>query len=207
MTIATAPASVRPRPSARAALREATAQVHLRMHGLAPFAAIAAGRLARTGYAQLLRSLFQFHSAIAAAADRAGWSAVSTSGKKLELLEADLDHLGIAPFPPTLMLRAVSPEARLGAIYVAEGSMIGGKIIAGQLDYLLGGSTDGRGFFAGRGKADSLAWQRLIQVIEARLSEPSALDRAVAGAVAAFDLCEACVRQRRSSAGRHEFSP
>ena len=184
--------------SARAALRDATAEVHLRMHGLAPFAAIAAGRLTRTGYAQLLRSLFQFHSAIAVAAERSGQSALSSSAKRIELLVADLDHLRVGVPPAIPELRPASADAALGAIYVAEGSMIGGRILASQLPYLLGAGLEGRRFFSGRGPEDSAAWQRLVETIDQRLAHPASLAAATDGAIAAFDLCARCVRRPAS---------
>lgn len=166
------------------------------MHALAPFAAIEAGQLTRTGYGQLLCSLFQFHFAIAVAAERFGWSAFSSSGKRLELLITDLDDLGVAP-PESHrpVLRSRSPEEALGAIYVAEGSMIGGKLIAAQLDPLFGSEIGGRRFFTGRGQGDSIAWRRLIVLIEDRLAPAATLASAIAGALEAFDLFEALVRQ------------
>jgi heme oxygenase len=179
--------------SAREALRDATAETHLRMHGLAPFTAIAEERLTRTRYARLLQALFVFHSAVAVAAQRSGWSSVSSSTEKLDLIASDLSRL--SAFAPDWISdwRPGCPESVLGAIYVAEGSMMGGKLIARQLDYLLGARDEGRRFFIGRGHADSLTWRQLLAVLECKLADPRALDSATAGALAAFDLFETCV--------------
>lgn len=178
---------------ARAALRDVTADIHLAMQDLAPFPAIAQERLTRTRYSRLLQALFVFHSAVAVAARRSGWSSVSNSTEKLDLIVSDLSRLGA--FAPGWISdwRPGCPQSVLGAIYVAEGSMMGGKLIARQLDYLLGDSDEGRRFFIGRGQPDSFKWRRLLAVLEAGLAEPRALDSATAGALAAFDLFETCV--------------
>ena len=181
-------------------LRQATGETHLRMHGLWPFVAIDRRKLMPVGYACLLRSLFLFHSAIAIAADRAGWGKVSSSARRLELLIADLDHLCVA-MPPTIPEWSLGgPDPMLGAIYVAEGSMLGGKLIAPKLDYLLGAGDDGRRFFIGRPDGDSLQWRKIVGVVEEILTGERARQQAIDGALAAFDLFEVCVTRPASLA-------
>jgi len=163
------------------------------MQRLAPFTAISEERLTRTRYARLLQALFVFHSAVAVAARRTGWSAVSSSTEKLDLIVSDLSQLGA--FAPGWISdwRPGCRQSVLGAIYAAESPMMGGKLIARQLDYLLGDCDEGRRFFIGLGHSDSLKWRRLLAVLEIGLDEPRALDSATAGALAAFDLFETCV--------------
>ena len=181
-------------------LRQATGETHLRMHRLWPFVAIDDRKLMPVGYACLLRSLFLFYSAISIAADRAGWGKVSSSARRLELLAADLDYLCVA-IPPTIPEWSLGgPESTLGAIYVGEGSMLGGKLIARKLDYLLGAGDDGRRFFIGHPDTDSLQWRKVVGVVEETLAGECARRQAIEGALAAFDLFQACVTRPASLA-------
>ena len=49
---------------ARALLRDATAEIHARLHAVPAFEALAAGRLSLAGYAGLLHRLLGFHAAV-----------------------------------------------------------------------------------------------------------------------------------------------
>lgn len=174
-------------------LGDATAQSRLRMEGLAPFTAIALGRLTRTRYVRLLQAQFLFHSALAVAARRSGWSSVCGSAEKLDLIVSDLSRLGA--FAPDWISdwRLGCPQSVLGAISVAQNATTGGTLIARQLDYLFGDSDEGRRFFISRGQGDSLIWRHLLEVLEYKLVDRRALVSVTAGAHAAFDLFETCL--------------
>jgi heme oxygenase len=178
--------------SVRAALRSATNAIHQRMHGLEPFAAIADGTLSVEHYPRLLQSLLLFHSTIGAAADRHGLSHLSCAAARTELLRSDLRHLGGGMRPSLITWLPGSALETLGALYVAEGSMMGGPVIGRQLDYLFGDSLDARQFFLGA--HDGWAgWRALITDLENQCATPAALDQAVRGALSAFTLFEQCV--------------
>jgi len=178
--------------SARTALRQATDASHQRMHGLAPFAQIAAGTLPMKQYRQLLQSLFLFHAAVGQTARRGGWSLLSSSGQRLGMLRSDLAFLGAAAPEPDFSWQAGPREAALGALYAAEGSMMGGRVIARQLDYAFGSSQDGRRFFMGD-KGDRANWLRLIGVLESTCQTSRELNAAIVGASRTFDWFERCI--------------
>lgn len=149
--------------------------------------------MTRTRYSRLLKALFVFHSAVAVAAYRCGWSSVSSSSGQLDLIVSDLSRLGA--FAPHWISdwRPGCRQSVLGAIYVAEGSIVGGQRIGPQLDYLLGESHEGRRFFSSRGHSNSLDRRRLMGVLDRALADPQAFDAATAGALAAFDLLDTCL--------------
>jgi heme oxygenase len=179
-------------PSARERLRRATDAAHQRLHSLEVFAAIADGTLTVDGYRGLLQSLFLFHSTVGAGAADYGWSALSSAPRRRALLQRDLRFFGLAGPSVTAAWLPRSPHATLGALYAAEGSIFGGRVIAGQLDFLLGSSLDGRRFFVGF-DGDGQRWGELLAVIETQCATKAALDQAIEGALFAFDLFEQCV--------------
>lgn len=178
--------------SARAALRGATDASHQKMHGILPFVQIAAGTLPISQYCFLLQSLFRFHSAVGREARRSGWTRLSSAEQRLALLRSDLSFLGEAVPDPVDDWQVGTGEAILGALYAAEGSMFGGRVIAGQLDYIFETKAEGRRFFIGD-KCDRGNWIRLLEVLEERCDDPSALCDAKSGALRTFDLFEQLV--------------
>ena len=192
MTLRQASVRISEDTSVRAALRRSSDASHQRMHGLKPFALIAAGSLPMSGYRSLLSSLFIFHSAVRAEAHIAGWSQLSSAGRRLDLLRGDLIFLGGKVPSRKCVWQAGPREAALGALYAAEGSMLGGRVISRLLDYAFGTGRDGRQFFIGD-QCDGRNWAKLIQVLEARCARADALDAAIAGALRTFDLFEECI--------------
>jgi heme oxygenase len=189
---AAAPAAA---PDARALLRAATEAAHERAHRLAAFRAIKEGTLDRSAYAALLGRLFRFHSALAAAAAEAGLGAIGTAPSRLALLLSDLAFLEApAPAPARWRDRPAGRLGMFGALYVAQGSTLGGRIVARRLDYLLGPGEDGRRFLAAT-PADALGWRRLLGVLEREGRSPAAREAMAAGAVAAFALFERCMAE------------
>jgi heme oxygenase len=168
-------------------LRQATEEVHQRLHEAAPFAAIARQELAKDAYADLLRKIAAFHFAVSPALD--------LDGARPRLLARDLQALG-APAPLPADWHAPQGEnARLGCAYVVQGSGLGGKVIYRQLDYLFGASAEGRRFFAGY-PTDGARWRSLCDRIERAGEELEALDSMIAGALQAFSFFERLVAPR-----------
>jgi heme oxygenase len=165
----------------------------MRMHGLKPFNAILEARLPLEEYQRLLQALFLYHSAIAAAAAQFGLSDLSSATRRLALLEADMRSIGATALKRAVEWKPLAAEEVLGALYAAEGSMLGGRVIAGQLDYLFGSSPQGRRFFLGS-RDDGADWRMLLAALELRCTAPHHLRRAAAGALQSFQLFEYCVR-------------
>lgn len=183
------------RHGARASLRASTSGVHGRLHEARPFADLAEGRLDRHGYADLLTRLHAFHCAVdpavASARQVLGLAEPPTDGARVARLEADLAHLGTTPYRRIAMPAWEADEA-VGCLYVVEGSMLGGKLIHRQLDYLFEANEAGRSFFAG-GSGDGRRWRELCDRIETHGSAAARLDRMTRGAASAFALFEACL--------------
>jgi heme oxygenase len=179
-------------PSVRAALRSATHDTHQRMHGLAPFEAILNGTMTAQNYPRILHSLLQFHSAIGAAAVRHGWSHLSGAAERTDLLLHDLRRSGGGPRRPAVTWQPRSPLETLGALYAAEGSTMGGRVIGRQLDYLFGRSLDARRFFSGT-PGDAARWHALVAALEEHCATTAQLSEATCGALSAFRLFEHCI--------------
>lgn len=165
------------------------------MHALAQFRGIEGGRLALRDYARLLQALFVYHASVAAAACAQGLAHLSSSARRLELLRLDLAHVGTEDPAHRAEPESRSPAALHGFLYVAEGSMLGGRVIARQLDYLLGSGADGRRFFAGSDE-DRQSWPRLLAALRQACRGPADLDDMIRGAEESFGLFERCVEAR-----------
>ena len=180
------------RAPVRAALRRSTLAAHERMHSFEPFQSIAEGRLTLDRYLPLVQSLLLFHSAIGAAVAHSGWASISSAQVRRALLDDDLRALGGVALQQSVHWRPRSSEEALGALYAAEGSMLGGRVIARQLNFLFGSAERGRRFFIGS-PSDSANWRKLLAVLEERCTAARALDRAIGGALVGFQLFEECL--------------
>jgi len=168
-------------------LRAATADIHARLHLHTGFAAIQHGTIDLADYRALLVRLYGFHvsfeAAMGMANDRSAW------------LKDDLAAVGIGSATMAIIPRCsalcafATPARRLGALYVVEGSTLGGRHLARHLDSLLGvGGNAGRRFFLGRGGDTNAAWNAFLAQLS---SVPSAVaDRGeiVAAAVGTFAI-------------------
>jgi heme oxygenase len=152
------------RPGLRDTLRAATHASHERLHGHQGLAAVATGQISRAGYCSLLRRLLGLYAplelALGLPPERSLW------------LQSDLDSLeacsaGPVPLCPYLP-RVDNLAQRLGARYVIEGAALGGQLLAGRLDSVLGhGEPAGRRFFIGRGTASGSAWRSFLAELAA----------------------------------------
>lgn len=151
---------------ARAGLRQATVDLHARLHGLAPFAGLVEGRSTLAEYRQLLLRLHGFHAPFEAALAAA---AVPLPCSRAELLRQDLLALGLTPAElaqaPQQAFAWVgrSPTWLLGARYVSEGSTLGGRVLAQHAGALLQGREAGRRFLLGNGPE---GWRAVCAAIE-----------------------------------------
>ena len=175
-------------PALRDVLRAATQDVHDRLHRHAGFAAIQDATIGRAEYRRLIGRLYGFYLPFEAAAsispDRSTWL-----GHDLEALGRGrpLYALPRCPHIP----RLDSAHSRLGALYVVEGSALGGRELARNLDRLLGKDVaQGRRFFIGRGQKTGEAWRGYLAQLAAASSDPSARAEIINGAVETFAAFE-----------------
>ncbi len=169
--------------------------MHERLHHVPAFQALAEGRLDRAGYAALLRRLLGFHAsieaALAAAPPLAAYGIDLAERRRAPLLRADLAHLGAPVEAPLAPVPAFATAAHaLGALYVTEGSTLGGRHLARGLDHLLP-AGEGRGFLLGHGARHGAMWQACCAAIEACGAEPGGLAGMEAGAGETFAAFEA----------------
>ncbi|MEH3144457.1 MAG: biliverdin-producing heme oxygenase [Methylobacterium frigidaeris] len=157
----------------------------------------------RTGYRSLLERFFGFHAvfepAVAAAlAD----DALFEPRRKLERLSDDLRFHGLAPAaiaalprPRRCWLPATRPEA-LGALYVTEGSTLGGQLIARHVERRLGLDGAGSRYHRSYGKAVGAMWTEFRRHLDGAVAaDPDCAGAIVAGANRTFSdlrawLCE-----------------
>ena len=147
------------RPSVRNLLRTATAAAHERLHAHPGFSAAAAGMIGQDDYQRLLSRLLGFHRPFEgltrAVADRGQVDLDLDARARSHALVLDLAFLGmdrngidrLPDWSPSLDLR--NEDALLGALYVVEGSTLGGLQIARSLKARFGGQgSAGLNFFS-----------------------------------------------------------
>ena len=185
------------------------------MHAHPGFAAAAAGGIQIADYRRLLARVYGFHRPFEVAVRNAVISAgvdfdVDERARSPALL-ADLQSLGlgadaIARLPlwtPSYSL--VSEAALLGALYVLEGSTLGGVSIARALRGVLGDdSGDGMRFFLGRGDRQSVMWRDFLERLEALSEDQGQSAQAVEAAIVTFHDFETWMSGWR---GTNELSP
>jgi len=180
-----------------AQLRQATAAVHERLHHHAGFAAAAAGTISLSDYRLLLERLWGFHHAFEAVLrnmDTQHNTAIDLSKRaRAPLLKSDLRTLGldqsaIADLPQCDCLSKPKNEMEfMGALYVVEGSTLGGVHIARALTALFATeSGDGRHFFLGYGEDHGIMWRTFLVQLENAAQTPSDEAHIIHGAETTF---------------------
>ena len=173
----------------RAVLRNTTLDVHQRLHRHDGFAAVQNGTITIAAYRHLLVRLHGFYVPFEMAADVAGERSI--------WLKDDLRALGVDPNGPRSpdlcpdIPVSRTPEARLGALYVVEGSALGGRELARNLNGLLGADAiSGRRFFIGRGAGTGVAWRSYLAQLEAYAADQAARPRITHAALETFAVFE-----------------
>jgi len=188
-------------PSIRSLLRAQTDDVHEALHVAAPFAAIAEGRATTVQYGRVLAALWHYHSSlakvVAAGCRRLGLEDLRRAcEQRRTLLEQDLHVLGFAATPQAEPIVTVEDDVwAVGCLYTLVGSMLGGKVIFRQLDYLFA-TPDGRRFFAGTSQ-DGLQWRLFCEALETLESGQESLTSLVRGAHFAFAHFASCLDNHR----------
>ena len=164
---------------ARAALRGATAEEHKRVD--AAFSSFDLG--SEAGYRGFLLAQAGGFLPVEAALDEAGADTVLDdwpARRRGALLRADLAALNVTapePFSAPVFLSIKAPM--LGAIYVLEGSRLGGAVLKKAVP-----SHFPRRFLEARQAAGS--WRKLLQTLDDLLIRPGDLDAAIVAAKEVF---------------------
>lgn len=101
-------------------------------------------------------------------------------------LKSDIEELGftIDHLPSTTVPQLSNTMEALAALYVMEGSIMGGSIIVQML--AKGGITKGVSFFSGYGAETGQMWGKFIAVLNAEAKTPADEDLAIKTANATF---------------------
>jgi heme oxygenase len=175
--------------SCRETLRSATQGPHERLHLHAGFSAVKDGIITLPDYRALLTCLYGFYLPFE--------RAVGAENVRTQWLESDLMWLGVNPesFPRIRLCpdipRYGCEQSRLGALYVVEGSALGGRQLCRGLDRLLGADAiEGRRFFAGRGDGTGAAWRGFLDRVASVDTGPISQAALVSAAVETFGVFE-----------------
>ncbi|MES2336473.1 MAG: biliverdin-producing heme oxygenase [Pseudomonadota bacterium] len=166
---------------ARVALREATADCHDRVD-----AAFSVARLDDSAdYGRFLQAQAAAFIPCELALDRSGADAVLpdwSARRRADLLTADLGDLGMElPAMPDIS-PFIGEPAMLGAVYVLEGSRLGGAMLKRSVQPGL----PTRFLSAG----PSIAWRNLIHLLDERLTSEASILAAIDAARSVFSLFE-----------------
>lgn len=173
--------------SVRQALRAATRDEHDRVDAL--FSRFDLSR--RAGYRAFLTAQHAAFAPVERAVDRAGGAAVLAdwpARRRSHLLEADLTDLGAAAGEDGEPLTMLTPAEILGAVYVLEGSRLGGAVLRRRLDP----AWPARFLNA---PAEPGSWQGLIATLETALARPADLAAAIRAARTVFGGFETAGRK------------
>jgi heme oxygenase len=141
-------------------------------------------------YTECLGRFFRLFSPLEAALGRFdSWADLGidlAARRRSPALLADLAVLGCVP-PAPAPIRLSSFPAALGALYVLEGSALGGKILAAAFERRLPAVAGATGFFGGRGPRTGAMWKEFRTALDLYGDKnPAAEPAVVAGAVAVF---------------------
>lgn len=189
-------------------LRAATADAHEGLERALDWKArVATG----DGYRSLLARLHGFHAAYEpmlglALADEAFWA----PRRRLAALEADLAHLGlsepeIAALPRPMPVRLTKAAEAMGALYVLEGSTLGGQVIGRHIGTLHGLDAAGLAYYRAHGRETGRMWNAFRARLDALSGDPDAEDAAFVTGIATFEALRRwlCDPQESSDARQH----
>lgn len=170
----------------RQALRTATGGSHERVD-----AAFSGFDLTdRLSYARFLSAQAAAHVPVETALEESGVENVLPDWpgrRRADLLRTDLAALGRS-LPRADALPAFDTAAEiLGAVYVLEGSRLGGALLRRSVPADLPCSF--------LGASDSAAWRRLLEVLDLQVRDAGDIDRATNGALRVFSLFEQSGKQ------------
>ena len=143
-------------------------------------------------YIRLLARFYGFHRAIEPLLARLIEPSLWTGRSKLAVLQQDLGRCGMSaaavrllPAPDDDLPSITDRATAFGALYVSEGSTLGGRIIDRQLQTNLVIPADARSYFGGYGAQTGAKWQAICEALETS-SNPNHHQRTIRSAQLVF---------------------
>ncbi|MEO5589159.1 MAG: biliverdin-producing heme oxygenase [Gemmatimonadaceae bacterium] len=173
-------------------VRSATAEAHAELEGTLPLMDLA---LTLSQYRAIVGRFLGFieplEESVWAVRGISATGLVEDQRRKAYLLRTDLGRLGLrdaeihAVPRATHLPRIESVPAAMGALYVTEGSTLGGQLIKRHLMTTLGVERDsGAAYFSGYGQLTGRRWKEFLAALEN--IEQTDADKVVASAVETF---------------------
>lgn len=182
-----------------AQLRQKTAEMHQRVEKK-----LGMNRLSdRETYEAVLRAFFGFYGSVESPLLQkvADILPDREQRKKTEWLKQDLNALGlpaksIQDLPRATSLNVTSPAQAMGALYVLEGSTLGGAYIAAHIQKTLGiDSESGGRFFMNYGSERQTMWERFRTQLTGFATTEAQEAEVLSGAMRAFAHMETWLEQ------------
>ncbi len=177
-----------------AALREATASLH---HDVESRVDFLSPHLTIPRYICILQAFYAFFHPVEAAMDAhcpSQFRSLWQGRRRADSLVEDLKALnsGIDPRPRPFSLPDVSePPLWMGALYVLEGSALGGQVISRHLEEQFGWRQGcGYSFLLGHGGETRARWRQVSGTLEANTFQANLI---VSGAHQTFNLLSECL--------------
>ncbi|WP_128915289.1 biliverdin-producing heme oxygenase [Granulicella sibirica] len=150
-------------------MREATAADHEAVEGAVPLMDAGLDRARYVAVLQRMHGVVKVWEEFALRAAPPSLLPMVVERQRLGLLEGDL--LGLGADVPSgdgpVLPGWGSPGELLGAMYVMEGSRLGGQMIARHVEGLLGFSSgEGGAYFRGFGDRTGVMWKELVRVLD-----------------------------------------
>jgi len=183
-----------------ARLRAGTRDAHVRIETVPALGRLIAADLTHAEYVAILQHLHAFHAHVepAVGLELAAWpeAAAMLDGSRPRALAEDLAWFGACTIPPPPLPALDGPAAALGALYVIEGSGLGGRVIARHLTNSIAVAPGSGGSFYCRQDADTARrrWQCLIALLESPVTDGEASKQIVEGARETFRSLEHWLR-------------
>jgi heme oxygenase len=188
-------------------LKRATALDHQRAEASLPLMDQKIDMSTYREYLQALRGLVAAWEDASLRAAPVGLRELILCRRRLSMLDADLAWHGVAPIEHEgLTMPGLGTTATLlGAMYVMEGSALGGRVIARHLEStLLLNPRQGNAYFRGFEERTGPLWREFCEVFERTVPE-SESEIAIAGAREMFRAFEVisrhCISERRAVPG------
>ena len=181
-------------------LRTGTAECHQRIEQNPRMRELMSPQLTLAGYGDLLLRQWEFHAALEPVLfrilDTAATPWTPAPESRLEWLRSDLQTLGLAE-PPFIGAETIgipplaSLAAAVGALYLLEGSTLGGRLISKHLSQHLQLSPEqGMRFYHGYGDVTGAHWAKFRASLDQLHWSIPQSEEAVATAVALFEALD-----------------
>ncbi|HEV7281822.1 MAG TPA: biliverdin-producing heme oxygenase [Pirellulaceae bacterium] len=175
-------------------IRLRTREVHRSLEELSIWEAAFSNREAYKALLEGLLSLVRPADAAIAITLGEGVPAGFSAATRTEWLESDRQSLATSQ-PPLVADDALigeiagsSPFAAAGALYVLEGSALGGLVLSRRLTQAFGiGPSDGGRYFFGHGAETSVRWRRFLAWLDALPLDDAGAEAAASAARSTFE--------------------